>query len=63
MSNTPWIGSDMNVAPRANMEDGFNDIMYLTEDVGRRGLIQVLLRQDSGRHVNLAQLKYVKTTK
>ena len=60
--NAPFIGTGMNVAPRADITDGMNDIVML-EDVGRIALTRVLLRQDAGSHVSLPYLKYYKTKK
>jgi len=61
--NTPFIGEGMNVAPKASIDDGYNDVIYLTREVGRSGLTRVLLNQDGGTHVNLRYLNYLKTNK
>ena len=59
--NLPFIGVGMHVAPRAALNDGFNDLLFVrSEHTGRFGLARVLLRQDSGRHLDLQQLHYVK---
>ena len=59
--NLPFIGTDMHVAPRAAMNDGCNDLLYVrAERTGRWKLAQVLLRQDKGEHLGLRQLQYVK---
>ena len=52
----------MFVAPKAEIDDGMNDILILG-DVGRMNLIRVLLRQDAGNHLNAPNLKYIKTKK
>ena len=60
--NLPYIGIDMHVAPHASLNDGCNDLMFVrSEHVGRFGLAKVLLRQDSGQHMTLQQLRYVKS--
>lgn len=62
--NLPFIGTDMHVAPRAALNDGFNDLLLVrSEHVGRFGLAKVLLKQDSGRHLDLQQLRYIKARK
>jgi len=61
--NTPFIGIGLNFAPKASIEDGMNDILFVRGNIGRRGLLQVLLREDSGRHVDLPQLNYLKASK
>lgn len=62
--NLPFIGVGMHVAPRAALNDGFNDLLFVrSEHIGRFGLAKVLLRQDSGRHLDLPQLRYIKTTR
>ena len=33
--NTPWIGSYMNYAPMSKLDDGTNDIVYMTMDKSR----------------------------
>lgn len=59
--NLPFIGTDMHVAPRAQIDDGCNDLLFVrAENVGRFGLAKVLLKQDGGEHLNLRQLQYVK---
>ena len=58
--NTPYIGEGMNTAPKSQYDDGMNDLMFLG-NVGRMALIRVLLRQDSGAHVNSPHLQYITT--
>ena len=60
--NMPYMSIDMHVAPRSEIDDGTNDLLMLG-DVGRLGLMKVLLRQDAGTHVNSPDLRYVKAKK
>jgi sphingosine kinase len=41
--NTPWIGSSYNHAPMSKLDDGTNDIVYMTMDKSRYSLTKLLL--------------------
>ena len=46
--NTPWISTEMNIAPMSLINDGTNDITAVTGDKSRIALAKMLIQQDNG---------------
>jgi sphingosine kinase len=59
-ANLPYLGEDKNFAPFAQHDDGMNDIMFMGNS-SKMQLLKVLLKQDSGQHLNLEGMRYFKT--
>ena len=59
-TNMEFISIDMRVTPKAEFDDGMNDLLILG-NTGKFSLMKLLLRQDSGTHINMKELQYVKT--
>jgi sphingosine kinase len=57
--NAPWAASDFLVAPKARLNDGAIDLVWI-EDASRRNLVRVLLDTESGNYVKEPWVKYEK---
>lgn len=52
VQNTPFIGKDINSAPLAHINDGYNDLIIQQSTAGRCRLANLLIQQDGGTYFN-----------
>lgn len=52
IQNTPFIGKDINSAPLAHINDGYNDMIIQLSTAGRCRLGNLLIQQDGGTYFN-----------
>ena len=52
IQNTPFIGKDINSAPLAHINDGYNDMIVQQSTAGRCRLANLLIQQDGGTYFN-----------
>ncbi|GAQ86523.1 Long Chain Base Kinase [Klebsormidium nitens] len=50
-NNTKWAATDMQIAPKAELSDGFLDVVIVNE-IGRLKLLDLFLAIESGKHVD-----------
>lgn len=48
--NTPWISDGFNPAPLSDLDDGTNDICFMTADKSRTQLARGLIAIDDGSY-------------
>ena len=47
--NTPWIGIGMSMSPLSRINDGLNDITFLSQTMGSCTLLKFMLMMDDGK--------------
>ena len=60
--NTPWAAHDMNVAPRAKLNDGAIDVLVMRQSTPRLEILRALLLCGRGKHLDLPHLEYYKVS-
>lgn len=58
--NTAWAAHDMNVTPRAQLNDGAMDVLVMRQGTSRLELLQALLSCGKGQHLDLPHMEYYK---
>jgi diacylglycerol kinase family enzyme len=66
--NTPYLGENINCAPKSRLNDGFSDLIKIKNTAGKYNLLKQLFNQDTGDYFNASGeipfytgLEYVKT--
>ncbi|MEL6494877.1 MAG: diacylglycerol kinase family protein [Cyanobacteria bacterium J06623_7] len=58
--NTPWAAHDMNVTPKARLNDGAIDVLVMRRGTSRLELLQALIKCGKGQHLDLPHMEYYK---